>query len=598
MTPSEIDRFALDSATLKNWTREDGRHANWPVVYVLDGVGQGRAGERSVYVGETRSAAARLRQHLASPAKKTLTRAHVVVDPTFNKSVCLDLESFLIRLLAGDGQYAVLNRNDGIVDSDYYERARYGEAFDGVFEELLAEGVFTRSIPEIENSDLFKLSPFKALTRDQAAVAADILDGLTEDLRSGIASTIVVQGEPGTGKTILAIYLLKLLADVAAFARRSERARAAGGERGLEEAVDGDTLFSDYFLPGYREPLQSLRVGLVVPQQSLRESIRKVFRRTPGLTADMVVTPFDVGADERRYDLLVVDESHRLNQRANQASAAQNTRFRVITERLFGEDDPSKTQLDWIRAQSDHQILLLDAEQAVRPADLPREVVDALLHAADNGHRRYRLASQMRVRAGADYVGYVRRVLDPMSESVPTRPDLGEYDLRFFENLGDMRREIRRREAESGLARLVAGYAWPWVSKGGTGRYDIEIDGVLLRWNSTQKDWIASAGSLEEVGSIHTVQGYDLNYAGVIIGPDLRWDARARRLALDRSSYHDKKGKENNPRLGRKYTDAELLQFVTNIYGVLLTRGMLGTYVYVCDPVLREHLRAAFRAEP
>ena len=82
------------------------------------------------------------------------------------------------------------------------------------------------------------------------------------------------------------------------------------------------------------------------------------------------------------------------------------------------------------------------------------------------------------------------------------------------------------------------------------------------------------------------MQGYDFNYAGVIIGPDLRFDPVAGKLVIDRGSYFDTKGKENNPVLGKTYTDDDLLRFITNIYAVLLTRGIRGTYVYVCDPVL------------
>ena len=88
----------------------------------------------------------------------------MIIDETFNKSVCLDLESYLIRMLAGDGVYLVLNRNDVITESEYYERERYRESSEQVFEQPKNDGVFIRSIPEIENSDLFKLSPFKALT--------------------------------------------------------------------------------------------------------------------------------------------------------------------------------------------------------------------------------------------------------------------------------------------------------------------------------------------------------------------------------------------------------------------------------------------------
>ena len=154
-----------------------------------------------------------------------------------------------------------------------------------------------------------------------------------------------------------------------------------------------------------------------------------------------------------------------------------------------------------------------------------------------------------------------------------------------------MRREIRRKDAEVGLSRLLAGYAWAWKTKSDKTAFDIELDGERLRWNSKQVDWIASPKAIDEVGSIHTVQGYNLNYAGVIIGPDLRYDAVKGRLIVDRDSYFDTKGKENNRALGKTYTNEDLLRFISNIYVVLLTRGILGTYVYVCDPALRAHLR-------
>ena len=107
-------------------------------------------------------------------------------------------------------------------------------------------------------------------------------------------------------------------------------------------------------------------------------------------------------------------------------------------------------------------------------------------------------------------------------------------------------------------------------------------------------DWVNSATSLDEMGSIHTIQGYDLNVAGVVIGRDLRYDRDARRIRFDRTQYRDRNGKANNNQLGLTYTDDQLLEYVRNIYTVLLTRGIRGTYVYVCDPDLREYLRPFF----
>ncbi len=92
-------------------------------------------------------------------------------------------------------------------------------------------------------------------------------------------------------------------------------------------------------------------MGLVIPQQSLRLSIRRVFKKTPKLHEAMVLSPFDVGKSDSDFDLLIVDETHRLNQRANQSSGMLNRDFKLINEKLFGADDPAKTQLDWIHAQ-------------------------------------------------------------------------------------------------------------------------------------------------------------------------------------------------------------------------------------------------------
>ena len=100
------------------------------------------------------------------------------------------------------------------------------------------------------------------------------------------------------------------------------------------------------------------------------------------------------------------------------------------------------------------------------------------------------------------------------------------------------------------------------------------------------------------MGSIHTIQGYDLNFAGVVIGRDLSYDPIAGKITFQRDSYFDTKGKEDNPRLGLKFSDSELLEYVVNIYRVLLTRGIKGTFVYVVDPKLRNFLASAVANSP
>ncbi len=572
MTSFEVQVLPFDRDNLAVWSQQDERRSNWPVVYMLHD-------RTKIYVGETLNADSRLKQHLDAEERRLLDEALVIIDQSYNKSVCLDLESHLIRLFSGDGLFTVLNRNIGITDANYFDRHEYQEKFDEVFEELRSLGLFSRSMHEIENSDLFKYSPFKSLSPDQSSAVEEILESLFDDLESERVSTSVIQGEPGTGKTVIGIFILKLLRDIAV--------------HNPDEPLDDDTIFSGLFAARFSRLASGLRVGLVIPQQSLRESVQQVFKRTPGLSDRevRVMSAFEVGGSSDVFDILVVDEAHRLGQRANQSSAALNRKFSEINQKLFGDDDPSYTQLDWIRASSKHQVLLLDPEQSIRPADVPLESTYQLIQNAKATGHWHPLRSQMRLRASEDYVGYMRQLLAGTQQK---REIFEDYDLRFFDDANEMYQELQKRENEFGLCRMLAGYAWPWSSKRDPRSFDIEIDDLKLRWNSTTKDWVNTPNAFQEVGSIHTIQGYDLNYAGVIIGPDLVFDSEAMEIKIDRLSYFDKKGQENNRVLGIQYSDEDLLRYITNIYGVLLTRGIRGTYVHVRNPELREHLQQFF----
>lgn len=571
MTDFRIEHLPFDGGALQVWAQTDNRNNNWPVVYTI-------SAEDKIYVGETLNVASRLQQHLASEHRRGLRTVRIVFNDTFNKSVCLDLESHLIRYLHADGRYQVLNRNHGIIDADYFDRETYRKNFDELFEELLKQGLLTRTIPEIVNTNLFKYSPFKALTPDQAEAVDRVLETLFENLRTGLGKTLVIQGDPGTGKTIVAIYVMKLLIDI----QTSEP----------DDLLDRETRFGHYFDGDYRSLLQGFRVGLVIPQQSLRKTVQAVFAKTPGLSRSMVLNPFEVGESSEPFDLLIVDEAHRLGVRSNQSSAALNSKFSEINKSLFGEDRNEITQLDWIKAQSRHQLFLLDTNQSVKPADVPKRTLEGLLGEARENFTLFPLTSQMRVAGGRDYIAFVSRL---MSGRQDRAEEFGTYDLRYFDNLASMRSAIRRKDEEVGLSRLIAGYAWPWTSKGDASKHDFELDGEKLTWNRTPTDWINSKSSVEEVGSIHTVQGYDLNYAGVIIGADLGYDPERKKMVFHRENYHDKKGKENNKRLGIAYSDEDLLEYVTNIYRVLLTRGIKGTFIYAVDSDLRKYLSGLIR---
>jgi DUF2075 family protein/Cdc6-like AAA superfamily ATPase len=570
MTDFKIEKFPFNQASVSNWGSADPVGIDWPVVYTL-------SSDKQIYIGETLNATSRLLQHLKTENKQDLARVQIILNSRFNKSACLDLESQLIKLFAADGTHRVLNANSGITDANYFERDSYRESFNELYEMLVRDGLLSRSVPEIVNSNLFKFSPFKALTTEQAVVVSAITEQIISEVKSSAKAQMIVQGDPGTGKTIVAIYLVKLLKDIALL--------------NGEELEEQESVFSELFTQESAAVIKGLRIGLVVPQQALRKTLETVFAQTPGLDKSMVLTPFEVADSAEDFDLLIVDEAHRLGQRANQPSAAQNKKYTELNIELYGNDDPSITQLDWIEKKSKIQLLLLDTAQAVKPADLPLETTSQLISSASSENLLFRLTSQMRVTGGKEYLEFVRALF---TEDPLPRQDFNGYDLRFYEDASIMRSDILKLDEEHGLARMLAGFAWPWASKRNSSAIDIELDGMQLQWNQTAKDWINSPTSVNEVGGIHTIQGYDLNYAGVIIGNDIGYDTADQKIVFNRENYFDVKGRENNAARGIVYSDEDVLHWVLNIYRVLLTRGIKGTFVYVCDPELRKLLKARF----
>lgn len=494
---------------------------NWPVVYILEN-------GKEAYVGETTSAVRRIKTHLEDPIREPLKTVSIVTDEEFNKSVALDLESMLIEYIAADGKYLLQNNNKGIRNHNYFEREKYTNSFKEIWEELKENKITVNSIFDIKNSDLFKLSPYKVLTEDQI----DIVNALDQIILSHTDSVNVIKGEPGSGKTILAVYLAKYFA-------------------------------SHEFMP-------LPKIGIVLPMTSLRGTVKKVFKNVGGLKSNMVYGPSEVVRSNEKFDLLIVDEAHRLSQRKNLSSYE----FFDKTNEKLGLDKETGTQLDWILGSAKHVVLFYDHNQSVKPSDISPDKF------SDLSANWFTLKTQMRIKAGDEYSGYIENILRAEQTN---KMVFNNYDLKLFEDVQEMVDDIKTKDGEYGLSRVVAGYAWEWKSKKKTEAYDIQIDGYSYRWNSVNSDWINSNNAINEIGCIHTVQGYDLNYTGVIIGPELIY--RDHQVKVDIAKYKDRYGKHNSK------SNYEMLSYIINIYKTLMTRGILGTYVYVCDEGLRAYLR-------
>ena len=534
---------------------------NWPVVYIMHN-------SKEAYIGETTDISIRSNQHLAKEIRKELTKINVITDDDFNKSVILDLESFLIKYMSADKIFKLQNSNRGLQNHDYYQREEYEKRFKEIWRKLKAKGLVKNALREIENSDLFKFSPYKSLTSDQYMVVNDMLNVLAKNIEKKQNTTFIVHGGAGTGKTILGIYLLKLLSQ----AKESD-------EYEIEEDQVEQNL-SDILK--INETIEDLKIGLVIPMENLRGTLKRVFKSIKGVSPEMILSPNDVGKSNNLYDLLIVDEAHRLRRRKN---IAQYKEFDKNNKKL-GLDN-NGTELDWILKNSKNQILFYDKDQTIKPTDVRKERFIELEQKSNC--YSYQLFTQLRCLAGGEkYIKYIKKIF---SDNPPARKlTFKKYELKIFDDVSEMIENIKKKNSEIGLCRTIAGYAWPWKSKGAKDKYlkylkvcDIEIDGNKYIWNIKTTDWINSTNSINEIGSIHTIQGYDLNYAGIIIGNDLKYDPINSRLYADRNNYYDKNGKNTT-------SDEELLEYILNIYATICSRGMLGTYIYVCNKELKKYL--------
>jgi DUF2075 family protein len=533
----------------------------WPLVYFIQ-----NDNIKLAYVGESTNASSRIKNHLANPERCKLDKISIIGSDKFNKSATLDIESSLIQYITAEGTYKLQNGNYGLINHNYYQQDLYKNLFKEVWNKLIEKKIVTKTLTEIENSELFKYSPYKSLNEDQYNSVLEILEGLT----SKQSNRIFISGSAGTGKTILATYLMKLVTtDVESMQ--------------IEEFND-DELREISYIKEFRKQYPNAKIGLVVAMTSLRESLENVFKKIPGLKASMIINPSDTFRYQEKYDLLIIDEAHRLRQYKN---IGWRGAFKKNNQKL-GLDD-SGTELDWIIANSKNQIFFYDAAQSVKPSDVDATSFSELLN--DKNTLKLELKSQMRVKGGNNYIQFVDELLNVKREH-QTQYKEESYDLLLFDSFKDLHSELINKENEFHLCRLVAGYAWEWQSdpkrKNPTiDAIDIEIEGLQFQWNQTDKDWINNPKNnknpLDEIGCIHTVQGYDLNYTGVIFGKEINFNPITNKIEIDKNKYFDKYG-----RIGAN--DEELKSYIINIYKTIMYRGIKGTFIYACHKELRDYL--------
>lgn len=287
-----------------------------------------------------------------------------------------------------------------------------------------------------------------------------------------------------------------------------------------------------------------------------------------------------INAPQNTYGALIVDEAHRLNMKSGlYSNLGENQIIEIIQASLFS-------------------VFFIDDRQRVHIKDIGSkaaiqkyaETCGAVVHTT-------KLTSQFRCNGSDSYLSWLDNTLQ-IRETANIRLSEEDYDFKIFSDPNELFKTIKEKNKINNKARVVAGYCWDWNSKKNPNDYDIIIPEFRFqkRWNlnSDKNLWIIGNNSIEEIGCIHTCQGLELDYIGVIIGLDMRYENGRIITDVSQRSGNDQsvKGfksliKQNK---GKALQDAD--DIIKNTYRTLLTRGMKGCYVYCCDKQLAEYFAA------
>ncbi|CAB3861986.1 hypothetical protein LMG26858_02270 [Achromobacter anxifer] len=349
---------------------------------------------------------------------------------------------------------------------------------------------------------------------------------------------VIIEGGPGTGKTVLAINLLVRLTGL----------------------------------------------GLVGKYVSKNAAPRKVYesRLAGSITRSKYGTMFSGSGnffevEKNKFDFLVVDEAHRLNEKSG----------------LYG--NLGENQVMELIEASNCAIFLIDEDQRVTLSDIgSKRAIRDFAEAKGATVEEYQLSSQFRCSGSDGYLAWLDNTLDvrPTANDVL---DASGYEFKVFDTAEELHAAIEAKNFQN-KARVVAGYCWPWKSKKDSKAFDIEIDQRYKRkWNLDTDGslWIVAPESIEQVGCIHTCQGLEVDYIGVIIGPDLIVRNGAIITTPEARDRHDKsiRGYKTRFKTEGLHVKAEVDLIIKNTYRTLMTRGMKGCYVFCTDEETREYFR-------
>lgn len=375
---------------------------------------------------------------------------------------------------------------------------------------------------------------------DQKLVYETALDMARKSYKDGNKRVLVVKGGPGTGKSVLAINLLVRLTNenmVCSYVTKNAAPRNVYATK-----LSGD----------FR-----------------KTRINNLFKGSGSF----------VESAENEFDVLIVDEAHRLN--------AKSGMFQNLGE----------NQIKEIIKASKFSIFFIDESQRVTLKDIGSvEEIQKYIGQANAESEVMELESQFRCNGSDGYIAWLDDVLDIRKTANNEGFDL-DYDIKICDDPNEVRDIIFEKNKINNKARLLAGYCWNWIKDGKNKSdvFDITIPeyNFAMSWNlGNSQTWAIDPNSVNEVGCIHTCQGLEFDYVGVIIGKDLRYEDGqvitdfTKRASTDNSLKGIKTMYKNNPEKALKIAD----EIIKNTYRTLMTRGQKGCYIYCEDKTLADYL--------
>lgn len=391
----------------------------------------------------------------------------------------------------------------------------------------------SRSLQDTVGSILNGNDEFEMID-EQLVAYSTVLKLVENKITDGKKHTIIVQGGPGTGKSVIAINLLAKIINAS---------------------------YSCLYVTKNGAPRYTFSESLIKGKHTIGY-LRGLFKGSGNF--------YEVPEDT--FDCLIVDEAHRLNLKSG----------------MYGNQ--GENQVAEIIAASRISVFFVDEDQIVTMKDIgtiseikkQAELLGSTIHSGDS----MKLTSQFRCNGSDGYLAFLDDMLGIRATANAYGFEL-DYDIRVYDTASEMREELRKYNGNN-KARMIAGYCYNWASRNNKSLNDIILeDGFEAQWNFDTNTFATAPSSFEQVGCIHSTQGLEFDYVGVIIGKDMRFEG-------DRVITDYKQRDRNDRTIQGVRTDADKAladRIIRNTYKTLLSRGQKGCFIYCQDPALRDYIR-------